>query len=63
MKKIYFLSAIVLMAFNTIAQIEGTWRLAPAAGSLAVGPNQGDGSWCQIQQLMFLLEHVYLMIH
>jgi hypothetical protein len=45
MKKIYFLSAIVLMVFNSIAQIEGTWRLAPAAGSLAVGPNQGDGSW------------------
>lgn len=33
------------MITNTFAQIEGTWRLSPAAGSLAVGPNQGDGSW------------------
>ena len=23
----------------------GTWRLAPNSGALAVGPNQGDGSW------------------
>jgi len=45
MKKIYLLSAIVFSAINTFAQIEGTWRLAPAAGSLGVGPNQGDISW------------------
>ena len=24
---------------------EGTWYLSPVAGALAVGPNQGDGSW------------------
>jgi len=45
MKKIYLLSATVFLAINTFAQIEGTWRLAPAAGSLGVGPNQGDISW------------------
>jgi hypothetical protein len=45
MKKFYFLSAMVFMAMNIVAQIEGTWRLAPAAGSLGVGPNQGDVSW------------------
>ncbi|MFM7473487.1 MAG: hypothetical protein ACKO00_06185, partial [Crocinitomicaceae bacterium] len=45
MKKIYLLSAILFLAINTFAQIEGTWRLAPAAGSLAVGPAQGDYSW------------------
>lgn len=45
MKRIYLLSAILFMITNTFAQIEGTWRLSPAAGSLAVGPNQGDGSW------------------
>jgi hypothetical protein len=45
MKKIYLFTAIVLFTWNAIAQIEGTWRLAPAAGSLAVGPNQGDYSW------------------
>jgi hypothetical protein len=45
MKKYYFLSAMVFMAMNIVAQIEGTWRLAPAAGSLGVGPNQGDIAW------------------
>ena len=45
MKKFYFLSAMIFMAMNIVAQIEGTWRLAPAAGSLGVGPNQGDISW------------------
>ncbi|MBM3430976.1 MAG: hypothetical protein FJX99_08335, partial [Bacteroidetes bacterium] len=45
MKKYYFLSALVFIALNTFAQIEGTWRLAPAAGSLGVGPDQGNISW------------------
>jgi len=30
------------------APIEGTWRVAPEAGSLAVGPAPGDGSWWAI---------------
>lgn len=45
MKKNYLFSAFVFLALNTFAQIEGIWRLAPAAGSLGVGPNQGDISW------------------
>ena len=45
MKKLYLFSAMVFMAMNLFAQLEGTWRLAPAAGSLAVGPAQGDYSW------------------
>lgn len=45
MKKIYLLSAFTFLIMNVFAQIEGTWRLAPAAGSLGVGPNQGDISW------------------
>lgn len=45
MKKYYFLSAIVFMALNAIAQIEGTWRLAPNPGALAVGPAQGEYVW------------------
>lgn len=45
MKRIYLLTAILFLAINSFAQIEGTWRLSPAAGSLSVGPNQGDGSW------------------
>jgi hypothetical protein len=44
MKKFYLFSAMVFMAMNLFAQLEGTWRLAPAAGSLAVGPAQGDYS-------------------
>ncbi len=45
MKKIYLLSAFTFFIMNVFAQIEGTWRLAPAAGSLGVGPNQGDIAW------------------
>jgi hypothetical protein len=43
MKKLYFLLFAPIMSFS--AQIEGTWKLAPAGGSLGVGPNQGDISW------------------
>lgn len=25
--------------------LEGTWKMSPIAGALAVGPTQGDGSW------------------
>jgi hypothetical protein len=45
MKKIYFLSAIALFSFQGIAQITGTWRLAPINGALKVGPALGDWSW------------------
>ena len=27
------------------AALVGTWKLSPVGGALAVGPNQGDGSW------------------
>jgi hypothetical protein len=43
MKKLYFLLFAPILSFS--AQIEGTWKLAPAAGSLGVGPNLGDISW------------------
>lgn len=43
MKKLYFLLFAPILSFS--AQIEGTWKLAPAAGSLGVGPSQGDISW------------------
>ena len=44
MKKLYIL--LLLPFFGLNAQIEGMWRLAPAAGSLAVGPGQGSsGYW------------------
>ena len=44
MKKIYTLLFIVVALVST-AQVEGTWKLSQQAGALAVGPNQGDGSW------------------
>jgi len=45
MKKI-FLGFVMLMAsFNSFSQIEGTWKIAPQAGALGVGPTQGNISW------------------
>ena len=29
----------------TLADLNDTWKVAPEAGALAVGPSQGDGSW------------------
>ena len=46
MKKLYFLLFAPILSFS--AQIEGTWKLAPMEGALAVGPAQGDGSWWSI---------------
>ena len=31
--------------FFSAQSVQGTWKLAQQAGALAVGPNQGDGSW------------------
>jgi hypothetical protein len=44
MKKLFIVLSCSV-AFAGSAQIEGTWRLAPNAGALAVGPSQGDGSY------------------
>ncbi len=45
MKKIYF-SLLLLFTFTSVfSQIEGTWKIAPTAEALAVGPTQGDFSW------------------
>lgn len=44
MKKLYFLLFAPILSFS--AQIEGTWKLAPQAGALAVGDaGQGAGNW------------------
>ncbi|MFM6965055.1 MAG: hypothetical protein ACKOWM_05735, partial [Sphingomonadales bacterium] len=43
MKKLYFLLFAPILSFS--AQIQGTWKLAPQAGALGVGPNLGDISW------------------
>ncbi len=45
MKKQYFFILFLFLSVVGFSQIEGTWRLAPIAGALKVGPNQNDGSW------------------
>ena len=45
MKKL-LLGLMMLFAFTyTFSQVEGTWKIAPQAGALGVGPTQGDISW------------------
>lgn len=43
MKKLYLFFLLPFFGLN--AQVEGTWKLAPQAGALGVGPNLGDISW------------------
>jgi len=45
MKKIYLLLVVSLAFTCAFGQVAGTWKLAPAAGSLGVGPAKGDVSW------------------
>jgi len=34
----------------TLADLNDTWKVAPEAGALAVGPTQGDGSWWSLSE-------------
>lgn len=47
--KNFYKILIVMLAFafsvNVSAQLEGAYKLAPEAGAMGVGPNQGDISW------------------
>ncbi|MBM3916763.1 MAG: T9SS type A sorting domain-containing protein [Sphingomonadales bacterium] len=43
MKKLYFLLFAPILSLS--AQIEGTWKLAPQAAALGVGPGLGNISW------------------
>jgi hypothetical protein len=45
MKKIYLLLMVSLTVNFAFGQIAGTWKLAPQAQALAVGPAKGDFSW------------------
>ena len=46
MKKIYLLFLLTTVSFSTaFGQVEGTWKLAPVAQALAVGPTEGDFGW------------------
>jgi hypothetical protein len=45
MKKItLFISFLIFTTVNSQSLI-GTWKISPLAGSIGVGPNQGDTSW------------------
>ena len=43
MKKLYLFFLLPFFGLN--AQVEGTWKLAPQAGALGVGPSLGNTSW------------------
>ena len=45
MKKISLLLFLTFSLTSVFAQVEGTWKLAPQAGAMAVGPAQGDYGW------------------
>lgn len=44
----YYFDDIKLTTVAPTAGIVGTWKMAPEAGSLGVGPGQGDVSWWSI---------------
>lgn len=48
MKKL-LLGLLMLFAFTyAYSQVAGTWKVSPQAGSMGVGPTQGDMSWWSI---------------
>jgi len=44
----YYFDDVRLTVATPATGITGTWKMAPEAGSLGVGPNQGDISWWAI---------------
>ena len=47
MKKITLLLTLLAFTFSFAQTLEGTWKLTPQAGALAVGPTQGSAGWWQ----------------
>ena len=45
MKKITLLLFLFAISIGNSQTFDGSWKINPQAGALAVGPNQGDGSW------------------
>jgi len=41
---------LTLTSVLTLADLNDTWKVAPEAGALAVGPTQGDGSWWSLSE-------------
>ncbi len=46
--KNFYLLLFTILSLSFYSQVEGTWKLAPIPGALAVGPAQGDNSWWSI---------------
>jgi len=44
MKKITILFVLLTVSIG-YSQIDGTWKMAPQAGAMSVGPTQGSGAW------------------
>jgi len=49
MKKLV-LSLLTMSTIGLMAQVEGTWKLAPKAGAFGVGPAKGDYSWWSVPE-------------
>ncbi len=47
MKKITLVLTLLAFTFSFAQTPEGTWKLTPQAGALAVGPTQGSAGWWQ----------------
>ena len=45
MKNLFFIIIFISSLFSQSSQFVGTWKLAPIAGSMKVGPNINDGAW------------------
>jgi len=45
MKKITFFLLLIATSVSVAQSLEGTWKMAPQAGALGVGPGLGDTSW------------------
>jgi hypothetical protein len=50
MKKLLLFTVAVFITVGMMAQIAGTWKVANEAGSIGVGPGQGDISWWSIDE-------------
>ena len=71
----YYFDDIKLTSGSSGSGIVGTWKVAPEAGSLGVGPEQGDISWwsiddagvitraCFLMTLMYLVRMVHLIMY
>ncbi|HEY9115493.1 MAG TPA: hypothetical protein VIN10_12405 [Bacteroidales bacterium] len=56
---VYYFDDIKQVTGSASPGIAGTWKVAPVAGSLGVGPAQGDISWWSIDEAGVILRDCY----